>query len=91
MVWYTVSGMEAEFIVVEGPLLGSRYPLGAQETRIGNAPSAEIRLTGNQVAFEHCVVRLREGRYQIADRRSGTGIYINGMRAKSIGSSPATR
>ena len=74
--------MDAEFIVVEGPQLGNRYPLGTQEVRVGQAPSAEIQLTGNQVAWEHCVVRPRDGRYQIADRRSGTGVYINGMRAK---------
>ena len=74
--------MDAEFIVVEGPQLGNRYSLGTQEVRVGQAPSAEIKLTGNQVAWEHCVVRPRDGRYQIADRRSGTGVYINGMRAK---------
>jgi Nif-specific regulatory protein len=74
--------MDAEFIVVEGPLLGNRYALGANEIRVGHAPSAEIRLSGNMVAWEHCVVRLRDGRYQIADRRSGTGIYVNGMRTK---------
>jgi two-component system response regulator HydG len=73
--------MDAEFIVVEGPQLGTRYPLGTEEMRVGQAPSAEIKLTGNQVAWEHCVVRHCDGRYQIADRRSGTGVYINGMRA----------
>jgi two-component system, NtrC family, response regulator HydG len=73
--------MDAEFIVVEGPLLGMRYALNAEEVRIGQAPTADIRLTGHQVAWEHCVVHHREGRYHIADRRSGTGTYINGMRA----------
>jgi len=72
--------MEAEFIVVEGPLLGARYALGADEVRIGRAASADIRLTDHQAAWEHCVVRRREGRYQIADRRSGAGTYVNGMR-----------
>lgn len=76
---YTTCGMDAEFIVVEGPLLGTRYVL-VDEIRIGQAPSAAIRLSGNQVAWEHAVVRLRQGRYQIADQRSGTGTYINGMR-----------
>jgi len=73
--------MEAEFIVVEGPLLGARYALGADEVQIGRAASADIRLTDHQAAWEHCVVRRREGRYQIADRRSGTGTYVNGMRS----------
>jgi len=75
-----LADMEAELIVVDGPLLGMRYAL-ADEIRIGQAPSADIRLTGNQVAWEHSVVRLRQGRYQITDQRSGTGTYINGMRA----------
>ena len=72
--------MEAEFIVVEGPLLGTRYPLGADDLRIGRAASADVRLTGHQAAWEHCVVRCRDGRYQIADHRSGAGTYVNGMR-----------
>ena len=72
--------MEAEFIAVEGPLLGMRFPLAADEVRIGQAPSADIRLTDHLVSREHCVVRRREGRYQIADRHSGTGTYVNGMR-----------
>ena len=72
--------MEAEFIVVEGPLLGTRYPLGADDLRIGRAASADVRLTGHQAAWEHCVVRRRDGRYQIVDQRSGTGTYVNGMR-----------
>ncbi len=72
--------MDAEFIAVEGPLLGTRYALGAEEVRIGQAPSAEIRLADHLVAWEHCVVRCRDGRYQIADRHTGTGTYVNGMR-----------
>ena len=71
--------MEAEFIVISGPLLGERFPLGSAEIRIGRAPTAQIRLA--EAAWDHCVVRLREGRYQIADCHTGAGTYINGMRA----------
>jgi Nif-specific regulatory protein len=74
--------MDAEFIVVEGPLLGARYALSAGEMLIGQAPSADIRIGDHLVASEHCVVRWREGRYQIADRHSGTGTYVNGMRTR---------
>jgi two-component system, NtrC family, response regulator HydG len=73
--------MEAEFIVVDGPLLGTRFALGASDVRIGRAPAVEIRLDGHLTAWEHCVVRRREDRYQLADLRSGTGTYVNGMRA----------
>ncbi len=76
-----VPSMDAELIVVEGPLLGTRYPLGSDDVTIGRATSADIRLTDHLSAWEHCLVRFREGRYQVADRRSGAGTYVNGMRA----------
>src|ERR1035441_2843069 len=72
--------MQAEFIVVSGPLLGERFPLGPGETRIGRAPTADIRLTEAGTAWEHCIVRERDGRYHIVDRRTGAGTFVNGMR-----------
>src|SRR5271157_1286516 len=72
--------MQAEFIVVSGPLLGERFPLGPGDTRIGRAPTADIQLTEANAAWEHCIVRARDGRYHIADRRSGAGTFVNGMR-----------
>jgi pSer/pThr/pTyr-binding forkhead associated (FHA) protein len=72
--------MEAEFIVISGPLLGARFPLGPSEVRIGRAPTAQIRLGEPGAAWDHCVVRLREGRYRITDCHTGAGTYVNGMR-----------
>jgi Nif-specific regulatory protein len=72
--------MQAEFIVVSGPLAGERFPLGPGETRIGRAPAADIRLAEASAAWEHCVVCEREGRYRIVDRRTGVGTFVNGMR-----------
>ena len=72
--------MQAEFIVVSGPLLGERFPLGQGDTRIGRAPTADIQLTEAGTAWEHCIVRARDGRYQIIDRGSGVGTLVNGMR-----------
>ena len=72
--------MDAEFIVVSGPLLGARFPLGTGEVHMGRAPASEIRLTEPDVAWDHCLVRPRDGRYHILDRRTGTGTYVNGMR-----------
>ncbi len=72
--------MSAELIVLSGSLLGACFPLGESEVRIGRAPGAEIRISEPEVAWEHCVVRPREGRYHLFDRRSGTGTYVNGMR-----------
>jgi len=67
-------------MVVSGPLLGARFALGAGEVRIGRAPASGIRLNEPGTAWEHCVVRPRDGRFHIADCRTGTGTYVNGMR-----------
>jgi len=72
--------MEAEFIVVSGELLGTRYTLGPVELRIGRADSCGIRLADSGVSWEHAAIRHRDGRFHISDRRSGAGTYVNGMR-----------
>jgi Nif-specific regulatory protein len=72
--------MEGEFLVVNGPRVSERFPLGASEVRIGRAPNSTIRLDEPGIAWEHCVVSLSDGRYHVVDRRSGTGTYVNGMR-----------
>src|SRR5438105_4909212 len=71
---------EAELIAVSGELLGTRFALGTGELRIGRAASSEIRLAEQDVAWEHCLLRFRDGRYHITDRRTGIGTYVNGMR-----------
>jgi Nif-specific regulatory protein len=72
--------MDAEFIVVSGPLMGARFLLGGEEVCIGRGPSCEIRLTEPDAAWHHCVVIPQAGRYRILDRRTGSGTYVNGMR-----------
>jgi pSer/pThr/pTyr-binding forkhead associated (FHA) protein len=72
--------MDAEFIVVSGPLLGERFPLTGGDIRIGRSPPADIRLPERQAAWEHCTVRMRDGRYQIDDCRTGVGTHVNGLR-----------
>ncbi len=74
--------MPAELIVVGGPLLGACFSLNSAEMRIGRAPGSDIRITEPEVAWEHCVVRHRDGRHYLFDRRSGTGTYVNGMRIR---------
>ena len=77
--------MDAEFIVVSGPLLGQRIALAGAEIRIGRSPTADVQLTERDAAWEHCTVRMREGRYQISDCRTGMGTYVNGMRITQHG------
>jgi transcriptional regulator with GAF, ATPase, and Fis domain len=72
--------MQGELIVVNGARVGERFSLGG-EVRIGRDPKATIRLDEPGVAWEHCIVSRAGERYRILDRRSGTGTYVNGMRA----------
>jgi Nif-specific regulatory protein len=72
--------MQAELIVVSGSLAGERFPLGPGDTRIGRAPTADIRLTEAGTAWEHCIVRAGDGCYRIIDRHTGAGTFVNGMR-----------
>ena len=72
--------MDAELIVVSGSLLGTSFPLGAEDVRVGRAPACHVRLDDPEAAWEHCIVRRREGRYHLSDCRTGAGTYVNGMR-----------
>lgn len=72
--------MEPEVLVVSGPRLSERYPLGSGDVRIGRAPGATIRLDESGVAWEHCVICGSGGRYRLVDQRTGAGTFVNGMR-----------
>ncbi len=73
--------MDGELLVVSGLRVGERFSLGPGEVRIGRDPHATIQLDEPGVAWEHCVIRRAGERFRVADRRSGTGTYVNGMRA----------
>jgi len=72
--------MDAELIVVSGPLLGARHVLGKEEICIGRGPSCDVRLTEHEAAWHHCVIVPRGDRYLLVDRHTGCGTYVNGMR-----------
>jgi transcriptional regulator with GAF, ATPase, and Fis domain len=72
--------MEGELLVVNGLRVGERFALSA-EVRIGRDPKATIRLDEPGVAWEHCIVSRAGNGYRVVDRRTGTGTYVNGMRA----------
>lgn len=73
--------MSAELIVVNGPLAGTRFPLGRGEILIGRAPSSQIVLTDPDVGWRHCQIRSHGNRFVIMDLRSTAGTYVNGMRS----------
>jgi len=73
--------MSAELIVVNGPLAGTRFPLGRGEILIGRAPNSQIVLTEPDVGWRHCQIRPHGDRFVIMDLRSSAGTYVNGMRS----------
>lgn len=62
-------GYETEAIgkTVQGP-----------ELRIGRAADADVHFTERAVALEHAVIRAHEDGYELIDRGSATGTYLNG-------------
>ena len=74
--------MAAELVVIAGPLLGSRFTLGADELRIGRASNSTICIPSHDAAWHHCSIRGIDGEYHLTDTQSGSGTYINGMLAK---------
>jgi two-component system, NtrC family, response regulator HydG len=72
--------MQSELIAVSGPLVGTCFPLGAGEVRIGRDPAAHVHVADPDAAWKHCSVETVEGRHRIVDHRTGTGTYVNGMR-----------
>jgi two-component system response regulator HydG len=74
--------MAAELVVIAGPLLGSRFTLGADELRIGRASNSTICIPSHDAAWHHCSIRAIDGEYHLTDTQSGSGTYINGMLAK---------
>jgi Nif-specific regulatory protein len=73
--------MEGEFLVVQGPRVGDRFSIGPGEVRIGRDPRSTIHLEEPGVAWDHCVVSQAGEGHRVVDCRSGTGTYVNGMRA----------
>lgn len=73
--------MSAELIVVNGPLAGTRFPLGRGEVLIGRAPNSQIVLTEPEVGWRHCQIRPQGNRFVVVDLRSSAGTYVNGMRS----------
>ena len=73
--------MTAELIFVNGPLAGKRCALDGGEVLIGRAPNANVVLSDADVSWRHCHIRRQGDRYVLADLRSSSGTYVNGMRS----------
>ncbi len=73
--------MNAELIVVNGPLTGRRYPLLNGELLVGRAPNADVVLSEPEVGWRHCSIIRRGNRFALSDLKTSSGTYINGMRS----------
>jgi transcriptional regulator with GAF, ATPase, and Fis domain/pSer/pThr/pTyr-binding forkhead associated (FHA) protein len=73
--------MSAELIVVNGPLAGTRLPLGRNEILIGRAPNSHLVLSEPDIGWRHCSVRRQGDRFVATDLRTSLGTYVNGIRS----------
>jgi Nif-specific regulatory protein len=73
--------MSSELIIINGPQAGARYPLGEAEFVIGRAPTSSLVLSEPEVSWRHCQIRQQGKRFLVADLRTSTGTYVNGMRS----------
>ena len=73
--------MSAELIVVNGPLAGTRYALNNGDVMVGRAPNSTLVLNEPEISWRHCQVRQHGGRFLVADLRTSSGTYVNGMRS----------
>lgn len=61
--------MEGELLVISGPRLCERFPLGLGETHIGRSPHSTIQIDEAGIAWDHCVVQPSTDRCRILNRR----------------------
>ncbi|MEM6289795.1 MAG: FHA domain-containing protein [Myxococcota bacterium] len=65
--------------VVEGPLTGARFRLGAFSV-VGRHPTCDVVLFGRGVSREHAALRCRDGVVEVNDLASVNGVFVNGER-----------
>ncbi|MFO0968217.1 MAG: SpoIIE family protein phosphatase [Gemmataceae bacterium] len=69
----------AMLLILQGPEVGRRYPLGAQ-TVVGRLYESDICLTGQAVSRQHARFLSRDGQILIEDLGSSNGTFLNGVR-----------
>src|SRR5262245_40753319 len=51
---------------------------------IGREHDCGVRIDDGRVSRKHVLVSFDDGRWQIADQKSGNGIYVNGRRVEAV-------
>ncbi len=78
----------ARLVVLRGPDKGRAVAIGAEETVIGTAETADLKLTDNTVSRNHLSVRAMSDTYIVSDLGSTNGTRIDGRRIISAYVSP---
>lgn len=76
-------GPEGELVVRNGRLLGTRRPLGAPLTLIGQASGCDLRLPVEGVELLHCVIVTDRGGPLLRDLDTPGGTRVNGVKVQT--------
>lgn len=71
------------FEVKEGPGLGRKYVLDANEYVLGRGEKATLTLDSEEVSRSHAKLVRNEGEYTVEDLGSRNGIFLNGLKVHS--------
>ena len=72
-----------ELVAQNGRLAGSRRPLEAALTFVGNAAACDVRLTGDGVHPLHCLLARGPDGMLLRDLESEGGTFVNGERVSA--------
>ena len=69
---------DACLVVIYGPDLGRRVPLGGARLEIGRSSKCDLSIDQDSVSRHHArIERARDGAYQVSDLGSTNGTYLN--------------
>lgn len=69
--------MPAKLIAVSGPLSEAAFELGEDDFSIGRDPESSACLDSRAVSRRHCVIRYKQGSYELEDLGSHNGTLVN--------------
>jgi Nif-specific regulatory protein len=71
--------MTAKLIAVSGPLKQTTFELGGGNFSIGRDSGNSVCLDSRAVSRRHCVIRHKQGSYEVEDLGSHNGTLVNGV------------
>ncbi len=70
----------ASLFVIQGRDQGRRFELQGSRCTIGRDKSSDVRLVDHEVSRRHAEIRSDGGEYELVDRQSSNGTFVNGER-----------